>query len=255
MTDSKTPLSWRESIQEGNFRQAEARIQALELVGEYHPEMLAAVQAMQEVTGAIRGKQFQKALNLLPSIAPLQEFFSLPDLKTGIETLLLTKKQEFRDPEVLREKLQPAWNNPFTRAEALNHLGVLHARMGDPVKARVDFEEAIQTDPQHFRAITNLGNIALEAGNQQEAETLYRRALELNPEHHLAHNNLAVLLRKQKRIGASIQSLKKSQRLEQKALMQQAREEGRQQAPATKIGVVAFYVLILLVVVWFFLSR
>ncbi|GEM49417.1 tetratricopeptide repeat protein [Deinococcus cellulosilyticus] len=255
MTDSKTPLSWRESIQQGNFKQAEARIQALELVGEHHPEMLLAVQAMMGTTEAIRSKQFLKALRYLPDLNPLQEFFSLSDLRMGIETLQQTEKQEERDPETLRSKLQPAWNNPFTRAEALNRIGVLQAQLGDPVQARVAFEEAIQSDPMHFRAITNLGNIALEAGNHNEAEALYRRALELNPEHHLAHNNLAVLLRKQKRIGASIQSLKKSQRLEQKALMQQAREEGRQQAPAAKAGVFALYGVILIGVIWFLLTR
>ncbi|GGJ54299.1 tetratricopeptide repeat protein [Deinococcus roseus] len=255
MTDSKTPLSWRESIQAGNFEQAEARIQALELVGEYHPELLAAVQAMVALLGDVRSRQFSKALQQTRALEPLREFLSPEELRLGIENLQQTEKQDTRDPEALKAQLQTALDTPYVRAEALNRLGVLQVRLKDPVQARSLFEAAVQADPRHYRAISNLGNIALEAGNNKEAEAHYRKALEINPEYPLAHNNLAVLLRKQKRYGASIQSLKKSQRLEQRALLQQAREEGRQQSMNLRLGAIAFYVVLVLLVLWFVLSR
>lgn len=255
MTDSKTPLDWRESIQSGNFEQAEGRIRALELVGEYHPEMLAAVQAMMALLGAVRSKQFLKALRQVPNLEPLREFLSPEALKGAIENLQQTEDKEINQPEELTRVLQQALDNPYTRAEALNRIGVLHVRLKDAVQARVHFDQAIQADPKHFRAITNLGNLALEAGNNQEAESLYKRALELNPEYHLAHNNLAVLQRKQKRIGDSIKSLKKSQRFEQRAISEKAREESRAQPSTVKFGVIAFYILIAVVVVFLFVQR
>ncbi|WP_045234699.1 tetratricopeptide repeat protein, partial [Deinococcus pimensis] len=78
------------------------------------------------------------------------------------------------------------------------------------------------------RALTNIGNLLLETGEDEAAEGYYRRALDLNPDYPGAHHNLAVVQRRQRKLGASVRSLKTSQRLAVRQASAQGREDAKE---------------------------
>ena len=58
-----------------------------------------------------------------------------------------------------------------------------------------------------------LGNIYIDAGDLTRAEYVYKRALDLDPRHINAMHNLAIVYKRQRKIGLYVKTLKKSQRL------------------------------------------
>ena len=108
-------------------------------------------------------------------------------------------------------------------------LGVLHALRGEPEAARAVFEEALLSDPGHYRAVTNIGNLELEAGQPALAEARYREVLRLNPDYDGAYHNLGVALRRQGKVHESVGAIRRAQRLSMKRSQEEAREDLREQ--------------------------
>ncbi|PNY82383.1 tetratricopeptide repeat protein [Deinococcus koreensis] len=129
----------------------------------------------------------------------------------------------------LEARLAPALELGLTRAEALNSLGVQAALLDDTAGARAHFEEALLADPAHYRALTNLGNLDLEAGQSAEAEARYRQALKIHPDYDGAHHNLGVALRRQGRVGESVSSIRRGQRLGMRRSKEDTDAEMREQ--------------------------
>ena len=218
---------WRSSLEAGRYAQAEARYRALSLTGEADPDTLRALQSLLEWQKAIRAKKYVQGSRFLEDLSPLASLIALEPMRTGTAALLATDGKRIAEETELRNVLEPALTNPLTRAEALNQIGVLQALQEAPDRARESFQAALEGDAEHYRALTNLGNLLLEGGNAHAAEEYYRRALTLEPEYSVAHNNLAAALKKQKRVSESVRSLKQSQKLEQKKMRDDAREEMR----------------------------
>lgn len=133
------------------------------------------------------------------------------------------------ETEALRVRLAPSLGHPFTQAEALNLVGVLHALRGEAQEARAVFEEALLSDPGHYRVITNIGNLELEAGQLAQAEIRYREVLRLNPDYDGAHHNLGVALRRQGKVHESVGAIRRAQRLSMKRSQEESREDLREQ--------------------------
>ncbi len=228
MTDT---LPWTASLQAGEFGQARARAAR----DGADPLLLAALEDLDALSGAIRARSYAQARRLLVRYqdtareTPLADHFDPSGLDAAMGALEANEGPA-RPTEVaqLREQLAPAFAHPLTQAEALNALGVLHALREEHADARAAFGEALTRDPQHYRALTNLGNLLLEDGDLDGAEAAYRRALELNRDYPGAHHNLAVVLRKRRRVGESIRALKTSQRLAMRQSRQQGQDEFKQ---------------------------
>jgi len=254
---------WRSSLEAGQYAQAEARYRALVLTGAADPDTLNALQALLEWQSSIRARKYPLAARALEDLSPLEQMLTLEPMRLGTAALLETEGKRIVEESELRSVLERAMPNPFTRAEALNQIGVLQALQAEPDGARVSFQTALEGDPQHYRALTNLGNLLLEGGNAHAAEEHYRRALLLEPEYAVAHNNLAAALRKQKRVHESVRSLKQSQKLEQKRMRDEAREELRGKAGgralmdffSSRNGQYLTVVIVVLLVYFLFLRR
>lgn len=175
-------------------------------------------------------------------------------LARGLDALEAVDGVRISEPQELRERLAPALAHPHTAAEAHNALGVLHALREETDLARAEFDRTLALAPKHYRALTNIGNLLLEAGDLNGAEVRYQQALEFNEDYAGAHHNLAVVQRRQKRLGASVRSLKRSQRLAVRQASTQGREEAREKYrvavdPALVVrivlGVVALVIVLL----------
>lgn len=99
-------------------------------------------------------------------------------------------------------------------ALALSKRGVCKVRSGDRVGAAHDFAGALERDPRCAPALVNLGNLALEANMLQEARAKYEAALKIDPQSAMAHHNLAVVLKKEGKIGESVRELRLAASLE-----------------------------------------
>ena len=230
LTQNPAPEDWRSSLDSGQYTQAEARYRARVLTGVADPNILGALQALLEWQKDLRAKKYPTAARALEDLTPLEQMLALEPMRSGTQALLETEGKRIVEESDLRAALERAMHNPFTRAEALNQIGVLQALQAEPDAARVSFQAALESDSGHYRALTNLGNLLLEGGNAHAAEAHYRRALVLEPDYAVAHNNLAAALKKQKRVHESVRSLKQSQKLEQKRMRDEAREELRGKA-------------------------
>lgn len=73
---------------------------------------------------------------------------------------------------------------------AMNRLGILYAKYGQPAKAKLEFSEILTRKKDYLPAILNLGNLAYLAQDWMRAQKYYQRASELAPEN--AHVLLAV---------------------------------------------------------------
>ena len=99
-------------------------------------------------------------------------------------------------------------------ALALSKRGVCKVRMGDRTGAAHDFAGALDRDPRCTSALVNLGNLALEANMLEEARSKYEAALRIDEQSAMAHHNLAVVLRREGKIGESVRELRKAAALE-----------------------------------------
>lgn len=254
---------WCSSLEAGQYAQAEARYRALMLINSADPDTLNALQALLEWQSAIRAKRYPTAARALEDLTPLATLLTLEPMRLGTQALLETEGKRIVEEAELKAVLERAMHNPFTRAEAHNQIGVLQALQAEPDGARGSFQAALESDPQHYRALTNLGNLLLEGGNVHAAEQHYRRALVIEPDYAVAHNNLAAALKKQKRVHESVRSLKQSQKLEQKRMRDEAREELRGKAGgralvdffSSRNGQYLTVVIVVLLVYFLFLRR
>ncbi len=226
-TDPQT--AWLESLRLFQIRKAEAQYRALELMGQNDPQIsqdLKQVLAWQE---ALEAKRYLEALKYLAQITePSSELVRVLDvmaLERATQSLKNGEDTSITEPHILRTHLEIALQHPLTKAEAHNRLGVLHALLGEPDLARVEFNAVLLERPEHYRALTNLGNLLLEAGDAVAAEELYRQAVKIAPDYGIAHNNLAAALKKQRKVGEAVKALKQSTRLERRKSQEESRLE------------------------------
>lgn len=225
--------SWELSLREGRFADAAARAR----LGGAPPNVAGALEDLAEVQRGVKDKRYgaaRRALNRYrDSLQDVQDanvgaFVNAEALGRALEALESAEQARHSDVGELREHLAPAFAHRLTEAEAHNSVGVLHALSGEGDAARAAFDRALTLDPAHHRALTNIGNVLLEGGDPQGAEGYYRRALELNPDYPGAHHNLAVALRRQRKVAASVRALKTGQRLAARHAGRESREEARE---------------------------
>ncbi len=235
------PASWQDSLRAQHFERAAAQARLAGAPG----SLLAPLDDLARVQQELRDKRYGPARRALAQIQqeqsqgdPIQgepggdqEFsafqLNVPALHAAVAALEEAERARVGDVAELKERLAPALAQPLTAPEAHNALGVLHALRGDPTAARASFDAALEADARHHRALTNLGNLLLEGGDAASAEGYYRRALALKEDYPGAHHNLAVALRRQRKVAASVRSLKTSQRLSARQANQEGREEAR----------------------------
>lgn len=222
--------SWQDSLRAQRFEQAAARARLEGASGSLLPALDDLARAQQELRDKRYGParralaRFQGELDdekqaLVPNV---------PALDAAVAALEGAERARLTDLAELRAHLVPALAQPLTAPEAHNALGVLHAAHDNPVAARASFDAALELDSRHYRALTNLGNLLLEGGDAAGAESYYRRALALKGDYPGAHHNLAVALRRQRKVAASVRALKTSQRLSARQANQEGREEARE---------------------------
>ncbi|WP_052326709.1 tetratricopeptide repeat protein [Deinococcus peraridilitoris] len=258
-------VNWQMSLREARFTEAAARAR---LAGAA-PDAMAALEDLAEVERMVKAKRYGPARRALKryqdnldgvSDLSLRALVNVDALEHGVVALEETERARLHESAVLRERLAPALAHPVTRAEAHNALGVLQALQNDAQAARAAFDDALEADPRHYRALTNIGNLLLEEGDPVAAEGYYRRALELNAEYAGAHHNLAVALRRQRKIAASVRSLKTGQRLMARQSNRDGREEARERfgrlgAPESTRKLVRWVLIAMAVLIVFYLLR
>lgn len=212
-----------------DFHRAHIGYRATGQTDEIQMELLESLSSLSQWQIDLRAKRYKVALKHLEQIdsdtrSILEPWVDIQSLMGNTQFLSEFKTEHITDPQELEEQLASCLDHPATRPEALNHLGVLNALLGNIDTARTLFEEILNIDPKHHRARTNLGNLFLEEGDFATAEQHYRAALALQPDYATAHNNLSAALKKQKKIGAAVKALKKSHRLEQRRIQAETQE-------------------------------
>lgn len=184
----------------------------------------AALTALADVEDLLRERRYKKAIERLsrlenrPTLAPWHA------LEADLETLLkVGTALDRRDAEEALTRLEPLAATWF-KAEALTLQGTAQIYLGEIATAQASFLDAIEIDPDHYRALTNLGNLALEEGDVDEAIARYQRAIEINDEFANAHHNLGVALRRKGHVAKSVRELRRAQRLAYRQDAAQARE-------------------------------
>lgn len=248
------------------------RAQAAASLAHADPSLQAAVTALSAFQQDVRAKRYPSARRALGSFR--QNLDELGEHSPGdaaligslaapatLETALgaLEAAQTETDLAPMQEKIAPALAQVLTKAEALNVLGVLHALREETDQARQSFENALDADPDHYRARMNLGNLALEAGDPAGAEAQYREVLKIAPDYDGAHHNLGVALRRQGKLQASVSSIRKAQRLGMRRTQQDAKEEMSEQLRVNPklrmVRTVGFVVLALILVAILLMNR
>jgi len=187
---------------------------------------------------------------------PLRASADPPGLEAALSALEAADRERVVEPEALEARLSLALAEAFTRAEALNTLGVLHALQERPQQASSAFSGALDADPGHYRALTNLGNMALEGGDPAEAERLYRQAIGLNADYAGAQHNLGVALRRQGRLGESVRYVRSGQRLSVRQIRRDQDDSLRANPASVRaVGLVRAAVLVLVVLAVLLLLR
>lgn len=219
---------WTQASQHARRERLDVDVQdALDLL----PAVQAHVRARRYPGARLTLSAYRLALGRAPASAPERAAVEFAVSPSDLEAALaaLDGLQQESDPGVLAAGLAPALAHPLTRAEALNMQGVLAAMLGDAGASRAHLEEALRADPGHYRALTNLGNLDLEAGDAARAEGHYRQVIALNPEYDGGHHNLGVALRRQGKIGESVASIRRGQRLSVKRSQDDSKADARDQ--------------------------
>lgn len=215
------PADWRALTRQGRYVAAR---NAYLVSGETDANVRAGLAALVDTQELLRERSYGRAierlerLDMRPDFAPwdqiLEELRSLKESASALDR---------RDPDLARELLAQV-TDPWFPGELLAQLGITEVYDGNVEAAEATLEEAVQVDPQHYRAITNLGNLALEAGNVDEAIEFYQRALKIDEDFPNAHHNLGVAYRKKGQLNKSVRSLRRAQRTQQRHEVAEARE-------------------------------
>ncbi|WP_295818348.1 tetratricopeptide repeat protein [uncultured Deinococcus sp.] len=241
---------WRRALATARVGRADAELE----------DALSAVVGILEAVRARRAPAARRALRDLrealaggtaPEFTVLRRHLDLDAIEAAL-TAVSTRAADLPEQADLEASLAPALAVALTRAEALNTLGVRAAALGDTDRARDLFEEALASDPGHYRAMTNLGNLSLEAGDAVAAEARYREAIRLNAEFDGAHHNLGVALRRQGRVGEAVGAIRRGQRLGMRRSKDDTEAEMKEQFAATPVlrwGRMALLVAIVVLVV------
>lgn len=81
-------------------------------------------------------------------------------------------------------------NPEFNKARI--NLAMLYAETADPDTALILLEEAVRVDPDDPKAYSNIGMIYYSKGNNERAVKAYTRAIEIEPGNAEAHYNLGL---------------------------------------------------------------
>ncbi|ULH15556.1 hypothetical protein MF271_16850 [Deinococcus sp. KNUC1210] len=248
-------LDWEQFLRAGEYRRALAAAR----LGDAGQEVAGTLEDLLELQEAVRARRllvarrqferYQESLASVPHPEAFRANIHAERLDAALGALESADRQRLTDATSLTECLAPALDEPLTRAEALNALGVLNALQDQEAEADTLFAQAVQHDPGHYRALTNLGNMALERGDLGVAEKLYRQAMALNGEYAGAHHNLGVALRRQKRLQESVKYIKAGQRLSVRQTKRDQDDELRASPRTLKTVQTVRTVLIVLAVV------
>mmetsp|Transcript_22756 Transcript_22756/g.75480 ORF Transcript_22756/g.75480 Transcript_22756/m.75480 type:complete len:257 (+) Transcript_22756:520-1290(+) len=99
-------------------------------------------------------------------------------------------------------------------ADVLNDLGVCRFELGEPGKAREEFEAALERDEQHAHATLNRGNCHRLAGRLAEARADYSRATRLDTRLVAAFNNRGALSLVEGRHADAVADLEEAVRID-----------------------------------------
>ncbi len=213
------------------------------------------------VMSLVRSKSFNRAERILQRLEERGDWFNWDAFEADLARIREASAHiDERNLDEAKALLGQVGMSMFA-AEVANMRGTARIFSGDLDEARMDFETALELDPQHYRAMTNLGNAALEAGELDEAIAYYERALRLNGDFPNAHHNLGVAWRKKGKIAKSIGSLKSGQRAQQRYEQAEAREQlGRMGrnfggSNSRKYAKWLMYAVVAIGVYWFLTSR
>jgi Flp pilus assembly protein TadD len=101
-----------------------------------------------------------------------------------------------------------------SQVDAIQLLGVLYERKGQPIEAVQFLREAIRQAPGHAHLHNNLGIALHRLQKPEEAVVEFRKAIKIRPDCAKAHNNLGVVLMKLDRIDEAIASCRQAVRLQ-----------------------------------------
>ncbi len=208
-SDQAGAVRWSEQVERGRYDLA---AQAYRLSGGADAGVENALEGLSDVLSAIRDKSYGRARNALERITERPEGLDWEALESDLEGLSeAAAALDRREAEVARSHLAGVDGQVYP-AETATLLGTLAVYEGESETARQRFEQALELDPNHYRALTNLGNIMLEDGDVDGAIDAYERAIRLNDAFANAHHNLGVALRRKGHLARSVQALKRAQR-------------------------------------------
>ena len=119
----------------------------------------------------------EKRLRILQEIAA--KYPKEKDIHLSLSVAYMSRKM-FPEAFVEAEKglaLDPKWST------ALNHLGYIYLRSGDPVKAEEAFKRAIAAAPDEPNPVDSLAEFYFYRGRLDEAIDAYKRVIKLKPDH------------------------------------------------------------------------
>ena len=260
MSDEPVSVDWRAHAARGRYDLA---AQTLRLSGGHDDVLQDALEGLSDVLAAVRDKAYARARTALERIdeRPDEEGLDWQALEADLEALAeAAAALDQREPEEAKERLARVGGHAYP-AETATLLGTLAVFEGASEVARERFAQALEFDPNHYRALTNLGNIKLEDGDVDGAIEAYERAIKLNDGFANAHHNLGVALRRKGQLGRSVQALKRAQREASRREAEEARSRlgsGRRGKTATSSATTFRWLIwagIVAAVVWIVANR
>ena len=217
----------------------------------------AMLSALADVEDLVRERSYVKAKTRIERMEDRSDMVPWAAMLADLDALAVTARQlDTREPEAAMEGLT-ALEGSWLAAEVLTQRGTAQIYLGELEAAQESFAQALEVDPNHYRALTNLGNVALEETRVDDAIEFYERAIRLNDQFANAHHNLGVAYRRKGHLSKSVRSLRKAQRVAQRNETTQARESISQWSGARGSKVVKWvmYAVIGVVLIWFLRSQ
>lgn len=240
MVNDSAESSWQDQARMGNWKRASAIAQLLPA----DAHIVNALDKIVTLQADLRARRYLQASDSLDKAqSALQEFptslegsrqlldhwLNPIQLQQALKLLQQQSQQDHKDPASITSQLTEPLSHPFTKAEALNILGIWHAHRRESEAARTCLEQALEHDAGHYRARMNLGNLALESDDLEQAERLFRQVLQEAPDYDSAHHNLGVVLRRQGKLYESVKAIRKGQRLGVQRIKEDSKLEAKQQ--------------------------